>query len=302
MSFNPPPHWPVPPGWSPPPDWNPPASWPQAPPGWLFWDDEPDVADDEPADAAGPEPPGETAIRNRAWRLPVIVMASISIVAVLTVGLVFMTANEPDVRIEMQPHTEVIAPTWVDPGWITPLYIDFSAWTRFGGIDATFSDNGESVRLDTHDTTATWRTNWSGLISPLTTTCAVRIVGRARDISHASGVPGGFGIGLGTLAPSNPDNATLSGTAMHYDFGQQGFRTASYPSDGDHGLTLAPLDHRWHDIEVIIDATSHTLNVDGQTVAKTPFGGRCGHPFIRVWAGSAEFAEFTATPWTLTTP
>ena len=136
------------------------------------------------------------------------------------------------------------------------------------------------------------------MVSPLTTTCAARIAGRVRDASHTSGTPGGFGfaIGLGTLNSGDPDDATLSGTAIQFDFGQQGFRTAIYPSDSDYGLAPAALDHQWHDIEVTVDTNSHTLIVDGQTVAQTQAGGQCGHPLVRVWAGSAEFANFTVTP------
>lgn len=302
MSFNPPPNWPVPRGWSPPPEWDPPPSWPQAPPGWTFWVDEPEVGDQEAADTVSPEPTPDIAKPGRRWRLPVAVVASIVVMAALVVGFVFLVAGKPSTTIRTQPHTENLTPETVAPGWreppwgSTPLYIDFSAWTRFGGIDADFSNNGESVLLDTHDTTDTWRTKWSGLISPLTTTCAARIVGRARDLSHISGAPGGFAIGLGTLGSGNPDDAALSGTAIQFDFGQQGFRTAIYPSDSDHGLAPAALDHQWHDIEVTVDTNSHTLIVDGQTVARTQAGGQCGHPLIRVWAGSAEFANFTVTP------
>lgn len=301
MSFNPPPNWPVPPNWSPPPDWDPPPSWPQAPQGWTFWVDELEVGDQEAADTVRPEPTSDIATPGGRWRLLIIVVASI-VMATLVVGIVFLVAGKPSTTIRTQPHTEnltpeTVAPGWREPGWgSTPLYIDFSAWTKFGGIDADFSNNGESVLLDTHDTTDTWLTKWSGLISPLTTTCAARIVGRVRDVSHTAGSPGGFAVGLGTLSSGNPDNPALSGTAIQFDFGQQGFRTAIYPSDSDHGLAPAALDHQWHDIEVTVDTNSHTLIVDGQTVATTRAGGQCGHPLIRVWAGSAEFANFTVTP------
>ena len=202
--------------------------------------------------------------------------------------------------VEAQTRTESVPETapptgWYPPSYQTPLYIDFTSWNRFGGIDAGYGNNGQSVLLDTNDTTDTWSTKWSGLISPKTTTCAARIVGRVRDVSHVPGVPGGFGIGLATLSGDAPD-ATLTGTAIQFDFGMQGFRTAIYPSDSDHGFEPATLDREWHDVEVVIDQTSHTLTLDGRVVAATQAAGQCGSPVIRVWAGSAEFADFTVTP------
>jgi hypothetical protein len=224
-----------------------------------------------------------------------------------TLGIGFLVVDHRSVRVRSLPQTQIInparvpssvsAPGWREPPWgSTGLYSDFANWTKFGGIDAAVSgNNGGSVVLNTHDTTDTWHTKWSGLISP-TTACAMRIVGRARDVSHAAGVPGGFGIGVGTLGPGNPDGAELTGSAIQFDFGQQGYRTAMYPSDSDHGLTSAPLDHDWHQIDVVINPTSHTLAVDGRTVVTTPAAGQCGQAVIRVWAGSAEFDQFTVTP------
>jgi hypothetical protein len=269
----------------------------------VFWVDHPRTGDEESTAASRAEPVPERPRRDQIWRLPASVVVSIVVMAVLAVAFVVVVAVRPSTTIRTQPHTELLTPPTADPGWrdpgwgpySTPLYINFAAWTGFGGIDADFSNSGQSVLLDTHDTTDTWRTKWSGLISPITTTCAARIVGRARDASHTAGIPGGFGIGLATLSGVAAD-ATLTGTAMQYDFGQLGFRTAIYPSDSDHGLAPAALDHDWHQVEVIINADSHTLIVDGQTVATTRAGGQCGHPVIRVWAGSAEFADFTVTP------
>jgi hypothetical protein len=308
VSFNPPPNWPVPPGWSPPPDWEPPSSWPPAPPGWIFWPKERVARTEASTDTVDAlETAAEMPSRRPWWRPPVgVIVYPVALAVLAALGLGFVIAD-PSTRIRLQPHSEPVTPTsvpptgssqgWREPPWgTTGLYINFAEWTKFGGIDASFSDNGESVVLDTHDTTDTWHTKWSGLISPNTTACAMRIVGRARDVSHTIGVPGGFGIGVGTLRPGNADDAELTGTAIQFDFGQQGYRTAIYPSDSDYGLTPAPLDYQWHQIEVVINATSHTLAVDGRTVATTPAAGQCGQPVIRVWAGSAEFDQFTVTP------
>ena len=302
MRFNPPPNWPVALGWSPPRDWDPPPSWPPAPPGWTFWVDEPVAADDPVAADA----PAAGSPSRRWWHLSkgaVITIAATTTI-VLAVAVAFVFVSVQSIGIRLQPHTATLTPTpkgstpgWVDPGWgTTPLYIDFAGWTRFGGIVATTDNGGESVQLDTHDTTETWRTKWSGLISPKTTACSARIVGRVRDISHSTGVPGGFSVGMGTLGPGSVDDAELTGAAIQFDFGQRGYRSALYPSDTDNGLVPATLDHEWHQVELVMTADSHTLAVDGHTVVTAPGGRQCGQPFIRVWAGAAEFAEFTVTP------
>jgi hypothetical protein len=293
VKFNPPPNWPVPKDWEPDPQWQPPATWPAAPPGWTFWTERADV---QPP--SGTELPGssfETPTRKKLWRRPTTIFLVLGVVASLVVAFLVVRVIDPLLRIETQPHTEKISPGGVSPDWPGPwaANVDFSSWTTFGGIDAEFSDHGRSVLLDTNDTTDTWRTKWSGLIQDGPPMCAMRFTGRARDVSHTGGVPGGFGIGLATLGPGDPDTADLSGTAIQFDFGQQGFRSASYPSDTDIGFEPAPLDHAWHQIEVIVKETSYTLVVDGRTVTNREVPGRCGHPVVRVWAGSAEFADFT---------
>jgi hypothetical protein len=241
-------------------------------------------------------------------------VAVAAVIAVLVVIAIigFVLTDHPSTGFRAQPYTESItstsiltagvptvegSQTWREPGWAaTPLYIDFSEWTRFGGIDAALQDNGESVVLDTHDTTQTWHTKWSGLISPKTTACAMRIVGQVRDISHSAGVPGGFAIGVGTLGTGDPDMAELTGAAMQFDFGHQRYRDAAYPSDLGDDLTSASLDHGWHQVEMVVNVDSQTLAVDGRTVATAPTAKLCGHPMIRVWAGSTEFSKFTVTP------
>ncbi|RDH76842.1 hypothetical protein DVS77_18535 [Mycolicibacterium moriokaense] len=301
--FNPPPHWPVPKGWTPSADWRPDPTWPPAPPGWQFW--VPDTAVETVAEAqTDPESPPAKPSRPW-WYLSKGTLAGIvTFAVVVAVGLGFIVLFQKPVGIRTMPQTRDLPPTYdgsasspITPDWGgTRLYVDFAAWSGFGGIDANFSNGNASVRLDTHDTTDSWRTKWSGLISPLTTGCAMRIVGRVRDISHTLGVPGGFGIGVGSLGAGDADSAELTGTSFQFDFGQRGYRSAVYPSDIDAGLTSATLDHEWHQIDVVIKPDSRALSVDGQLVTTTLDQNPCGQPFIRVWAGAAEFADFTVTP------
>lgn len=178
----------------------------------------------------------------------------------------------------------------------SPNAVNFSNSNKFGGIDAQIAADGTSVVLDTHDTTQTWKTKWSGLIQSGISTCSVDVSGRVRDISHVDGTPGGYGIGLATLSGDSSDTATLNGVAAQYDFGQQGYRVAQYPSDDAFGLVSAPVDHDWHNIEVAINAEGiMTEKIDGAVVINQSVGRQCGSPVIRVWAGSAEFAGFTVT-------
>jgi hypothetical protein len=294
MTFSPPPGWPVPRGWTPPPGWEPDPGWPPAPAGWSFWVGGPEGT-------AGTFHPGitEETPPARLRDMPAVVVAALTLVPVLALVVLAVFAANRFVIPRLTPHTAAAKPSIprgsLIPDWPAPggNLVDFSSWTAFGGVDARFGDDRRSVLLDTHDSTQTWRTKWSGLIQSGPSMCALHIRGRARDVSHAAGVPGGFGIGLATLSPGNLDDTALTGMGIQFDFGQQGYRFASYPDDSDEGLTRAPLDNRWHEIEVSIDNGSHALSVDGQQVASAPAAGQCGHPTIRVWAGEAEFADFS---------
>lgn len=291
MRFNPPPGWPVPPDWSPTPEWQPDPAWPPAPPGWVFWTDTPVPAIERVAPAA--DPPVVVSWLSRHWKFVTGFVVATAVVAVVAAVLTVVASTGGPTGIRTLPYT-VPGPT-IRPDWPSPTarYVDFRSWAAFGGVDARFSADGTTATLDTHDTTDTWRTKWSGLIQPGPARCDLHMTGRVRDISHDDGVPGGFGIGLATLAPGDPTTAELTGSAIQFDFGQQGFRTAIYPGDADSGLAPAPLDHDWHDIEITVDAATHTLFVDGHVVSSVPTGARCGNPVIRVWAGSAEFADFS---------
>lgn len=208
-------------------------------------------------------------------------------------------AEPPEVKISNPVVEHGSSSTGVAPGW--PPYspepfLDFEAWQAFGAANAEFNDNGRTAVLDTHDTTETGHTTWSGLISTRTTACAVRIVGRVRDLTHDAGQAGGFAIGLGELAPDALTHAALTGSAVQYDFPAGGFQAAVYPAGTVHGTGPDVLNEGWHDVDVTIDSRSHTVVVDGTPTLHTATRGGCGRPFIRVWAGATEFADFTVTP------
>lgn len=172
----------------------------------------------------------------------------------------------------------------------------FSTWEPFGGIDAALSDDGNSVLLDTHDTTDTWSTKWSGITLPGPAACSLDVTLRVRDVSHNPGVPGGYGIGLATVK-TEAGEEVLHGAAVQYDFGQRGFRLAEYPSDGDFGLIAASLDNGWHTIHLSIDNSGDVFqSVDGVEVVRSSIPPVCGQPTIRVWAGAAQFADFVVEP------
>ncbi len=297
MKFNPPPGWPISPDWSPPPQWQPHPSWPPAPPGWQFWIDDP-----HGPYSAIEEPIGADRHRTRK-RLSAIVI-TVCVVSLVVVGVATMIILRSRSSVDVtspgvtstdptETTTNTAAPPPVIPDWPVPgsNFADFTTWTAFGGIDARYGDNGRSVVLDTHDTTDTWRTKWSGLIQAGPPMCSMHLTGRVRDLTHAVGTPGGFGIGLASIDSGNPADVTLSGNAIQFDFGQNGYRMAAYPSDGDYGLEPGVLDNEWHDIEVIVTAESFTLSVDGQLASTTPMTTSCGQPVIRVWAGAAEFSS-----------
>ena len=175
--------------------------------------------------------------------------------------------------------------------------VDFRSWQPFGGIDAKVSGDGRSVVLDTHDTIQNWKAAWSGLIAPGPPQCSTHITGSARDISHTLGVAGGFGIGLTTLQKDSSGQEAAYGSAVQYDFGLNGYFAVRYPTAEAYGLVAAPLDHEWHKFDITIDEQGWiTAQVDGKTVVHAQGGAVCGMPTIRVWAGSAEFREFSVQP------
>jgi hypothetical protein len=172
--------------------------------------------------------------------------------------------------------------------------VDFRNWQTFGGIDANISDDGRSVVLDTHDTRENWKAVWSGLIAPGQPRCSTRITGSARDISHRSGVTGGFGIGLATLQKDASGQEVAYGSAVQYDFGLNGYFAVAYPTAQSYSLVPAPLDHVWHEFDIAVDENGWiTADVDGNTVVRAKGDAVCGMPTIRVWAGAAEFRDFS---------
>jgi hypothetical protein len=175
--------------------------------------------------------------------------------------------------------------------------VDFRSWQAFGGIDAKYSDDGRSVVLDTHNTTENWTAAWSGLIAPGPPQCSTHITGSARDISHTTSVAGGFGIGLTTLQTDASGQEASYGSAVQYDFGLNGYFAVAYPTAESYGLVPAPLDHEWHEFDIAIDENGWiTADFDGKTVVRAKGAAVCGTPTIRVWAGSAEFRDFSIQP------
>ncbi|QRZ08163.1 hypothetical protein [Mycolicibacterium austroafricanum] len=205
-------------------------------------------------------------------------------------GTLLATWSGTSIRLLPVEQTPRAAPLTFVPNHSDERYLP-ETWHPFGGIDAEISTHGRSVTLDTQDTTDTWTTKWSGVEMSGPATCSVTISGRVRDMSHRPGVPGGYGIGLAKVDRSQAVE-TLYGSAVQYDFGQQGYRLAEYPSDTDTGLIVASLDNGWHSFVVRIDSAGFAVfELDGVEVVNGGLTPTCGQPVIRVWAGAAEFTD-----------
>jgi serine/threonine protein kinase len=265
--------------------------WPAGPPAQP-------AVETAPTQPASPTPGPRPAPTRRSKRW--ILAAALAVMAVIGGGLAFWQGTRPSTTPPISSTTPPISSTTAPISSVTASVIpvvDFHSWQPFGGIDARVSADGQSVVLDTHDTTQNWKTVWSGLIAPGPPQCSTHITGRARDISHTSGVPGGFGIGLTTLQKDTSGQEAAYGSAVQYDFGLKGYLTVSYPTAEAYALDTAPLDHDWHNFDVSIDTQGWiTAQIDGKTVVHTQGRPVCGMPTIRVWAGSAEFSQFTLQP------
>ncbi len=140
-----------------------------------------------------------------------------------------------------------------------PEPTNFNAWRRVGGIDATFTDDGRTVRLDPHDVAGTPMTTWTGLIQPGDPACSLRFTGRVRGASS------GYAIGL---------------------------TTASSPADPDSGPIPAPADNDWHAIDVTITETGEvSVDLDGKSALRRGTAPGCGRPAIKVSRGATEFTD-----------
>jgi serine/threonine-protein kinase len=264
------------------------AVWPPSPPG----------APPPARPASPPSPPPARQLKR--WLVPAAILA---VLAVLGGGLAIWQGTRPHTSSTSPSSTPTTATTATSISSTTPPrsstapaipVVDFHSWQPFGGIDAKIGGDGRSVVLDTHDTTGNWKTVWSGLIATEPQQCSTHITGRARDISHTYGVPGGFGIGLTALQNDSSGKQALYGSAVQYDLGLKGYFAVSYPGAESYQLVTAPLDNEWHNFDVTIDAQGRiTAQVDGKTVILTQGRPVCGMPTLRVWAGSAEFSEFS---------
>ena len=254
-----------------------------------------------------PAPPPSsppTTRRPRRWLVPVAIVAVMAVLGGLAIWYTTRPPTTPPSSSSASttstaPPISSTAPTAsiAPPVSSTAPVVDFRSWHAFGGIDAKISDDGRSAVLDTHDTRENWKAVWSGLIAPGQPQCSARITGSARDISHSSGVTGGFGIGLTTLQKDATGQEAAYGSAVQYDFGLNGYFAVAYPTAESYSLVPAPLDHEWHNFDIAIDENGWiTADVDGQTVVRAKGDAVCGTPTIRVWAGSAEFRDFSVQP------
>jgi serine/threonine protein kinase len=257
----------------------------------------------QPASPPTSEPAPATGQLKR-WIVPT---AALAVVLLLVGGLAIWLGTRSSTTTAISSTTTAISSTTAPISSTSPRtsstttsaipVVDFHDWQPFGGIDAKISGDGQSVVLDTHDTTKTWTTVWSGLTAPGPSQCSTHITGRARDISHSLGVPGGFGIGLTTLKQDSSGQQASYGSAVQYDFGLKGYFAVAYPTAESYGLVAAPLDHEWHNFDVSIDTQGGiSAQVDGKTVIHAEGSAVCGMPTIRVWAGSAEFRDFSVQP------
>ncbi len=230
-----------------------------------------------------PTPPPAEAGSARTLRIALIVACAVVLAAAAAIAI----------AVAVRPQKTSAGNTTSTPPAVHDA-MSLNGWNKFGGIDAHAGPTGDTVVLDTHDTTANWATKWSGLIAPAEPSCTLHVSTRVRDISHTPGVPGGYGIGLVSTKEDPPGQVVLIGTAIQYDFGLQGYRTAIYPEDSDLGLAPAALDHEWHNIEVSFDAQGMASeSVDGKVLVQQQIGKLCGKPVIRVWAGAVEFGDIS---------
>jgi hypothetical protein len=233
-----------------------------------------------------PTPPPAEPDNARTLRFALIVACAVVVAAAAAIAIAVA------VRPQRSPKSDDAANGSVSTSPTPHDAMSLNGWNQFGGIDAHAGPSGDTVVLDTHDTTTTAATKWSGLIAPAQPSCSLHVTTRVRDVSHTPGVPGGYGIGLVSTKQDPPGQVVLIGTAIQYDFGLQGYRTAIYPEDSAFGLAPASLDHDWHTIEVSFDAQGlASESVDGKVVVQQQIGQLCGKPVIRVWAGAVEFGD-----------
>lgn len=178
--------------------------------------------------------------------------------AVLTLVAGGTVVATKSLRDTAAPST--VTPTTFNGLTIVPTHppepTDFNTWNRVGGIDATFTDNGRTVRLDPHGTPPT---AWTGLIQPGDPACSLRFTGRVR------GTTGGYAIGL---------------TAINS------------PADADAVPIPAAPDNDWHAIDVTITkAGDVSVDLDGKSAPRSATKPGCGRPAIKILTGATEFAD-----------
>ncbi|MFL0173147.1 MULTISPECIES: hypothetical protein [Mycobacteriaceae] len=245
MRFNPPPNWPpFPPDWQPGPDWQPDPSLPPPPPGWPMWvDDQYRYAPTEPAQRSG----------KRKWWI--IGGAVLAVVALVAGGTVVATKLSRD-----NAAAPSATPTPFNGLTIVPTHppepTDFDTWTRVGDVEATFTNDGRAVRLESN---ANPTAAWAGLLQPGDPACSLRFTGRVRTAS------GGYTLGLTTEAG---------------------------PAETDSGPIPTPPGNDWHAIDVTITRAGEVaVDLDGKSALRRTTTPGCGRPAIRISAGATEFAD-----------
>jgi serine/threonine protein kinase len=274
---------------------------PQLPPtGFTTMQAPPPMSPPKPAQPPLPPTPQPTG-RPKRWIVPA---AALIVICVLAGGFVVWQYTRPSTNAPPPPSgapassaAAAIPTTTASSTTAAVPVVNFHEWQPFGGIDAQLSGDGRSALLDTHNTTQNWTTVWSGLIAPGPPQCGIHITGQARDISHTAGVAGGFGIGLTTLQKDASGVPALFGSAVQYDLGLKAYFAVRYPTAEAYSLQTAPLDHEWHQFDIRIDAQGWiTADIDGKPTVHTQGSPVCGTPTLRVWAGSAEFRDFSVLP------
>lgn len=150
------------------------------------------------------------------------VVTATCVILVFVIGGALLAATRFDDEPDHSSPTGTPSPSASEQSHHPDSTVAFAGWSPFGGVDAQFSEDRRSVRLDTHDTVATWTTKWSGIIADADSQCSMRLTGQVKDANHQFGNQGGFAVGLGTLSPTGTE---VAGIAVQFDYAFEGYRT-----------------------------------------------------------------------------
>jgi hypothetical protein len=136
---------------------------------------------------------------------------------------------------------------------------------------------------------------WGGAIYNPMVGCDYRFSVQGRVIQRVGDVSGiGYGVAVrGRWTGSE----IVSGPAIQYDPGADGFRVTEYPDVSGGRILPAPTDQGWHRVEVTVVGHHYEHAVDGKVVASGDTGVACGgSPVLRVWGAQVEFRDLQITP------